>query len=151
MLTLIHRDTLLRGGTSTSHRQTHMRRPIFNQVFYLSANTLFRQRAPNLSIYSPADIIALRWFYKKIREYARRMSSFRGVFEPVHPQFSKESPPGLSETTSVPIEDPRIVYSPEDDIAIDENLRQSVGTTWHSVRSSLSSEHNRNMYFSHNF
>ncbi|KAJ7079670.1 hypothetical protein C8R44DRAFT_754558, partial [Mycena epipterygia] len=67
-----------------------------------------------------ADIIALRWFYKQIREYVRRMPSFRGIFQSKHPHLSApvDSDPVL-------IECPQIVYTAEDDKAIDENLRES--------------------------
>ncbi|KAJ7060456.1 GMC oxidoreductase-domain-containing protein [Mycena amicta] len=83
-----------------------------------------------------ADIAALRWIYKKGREYARRLPAFRGAFERFHPRFAADSPAAtamVSETSPVEIDAAPIVYSLEDDKAIDENIKQNVETTWHSM------------------
>ncbi|KAJ7653459.1 GMC oxidoreductase-domain-containing protein [Mycena rosella] len=82
---------------------------------------------------NPADVSALRWAYKKGRELTRRMPAFRGAFAPAHPQFAADSPAALTETRPVPVDAPNIVYSAEDDKAIDANIRQMVQTTWHSL------------------
>ncbi|KAF8171077.1 GMC oxidoreductase-domain-containing protein [Mycena galopus ATCC 62051] len=81
------------------------------------------------------DVAALRWGYKKGRELVRRMPAFRGALVPAHPQFPKDSPAALSlaETSPVSLHAPKIIYSPEDDKAIDENLRKFVTTTYHSL------------------
>jgi alcohol oxidase len=52
---------------------------------------------------------------------------------PAHPQFSQDSLAALTETETVPLEAPNIVYTAEDDQAIDAYLRKVVETTWHSV------------------
>ncbi|KAJ7698865.1 GMC oxidoreductase-domain-containing protein [Mycena metata] len=82
---------------------------------------------------NPADIAALRWAYKKGRELTRRLPSFRGVFPPGHPQFPEGSAAAVDETASVPLDAPNIVFSAEDDKAIDAYLRQVVATTGHTV------------------
>ncbi|KAJ6605452.1 GMC oxidoreductase-domain-containing protein [Mycena vulgaris] len=78
-------------------------------------------------------VAALRWGYKKGRELIRRLPAFRGTLTPAHPQFFLDSPAALTETDPVPMEAPRVIYSAEDDTAIDANLRQFVGTSWHSL------------------
>ncbi|KAJ7075522.1 alcohol oxidase-like protein [Mycena belliarum] len=82
---------------------------------------------------NPADVVALRWGYKKGRELLRRMSAFRGPLGPANPQFSPESPAAIIETVPAPLDAPKIVYSAEDDKAIDAHVRQIVETTWHSL------------------
>ncbi|KAF5327597.1 hypothetical protein D9619_004115 [Psilocybe cf. subviscida] len=73
----------------------------------------------------PADVVILRWAYKKFREIARRMKFFRGEVISGHPTF----PPGSAATTAVAsgpidINAPDIVYTEEDDAAIDEYHRK---------------------------
>ncbi|KAJ3759602.1 GMC oxidoreductase-domain-containing protein [Lentinula raphanica] len=97
----------------------------------------------------PADVAVLRWCYKRGRELARRMSSYRGEIAAGHPKFCS-SPPGsdlgksrlkagipasvVSSTSGpVAIDTPDIVYSEEDDRAIDDHLRATAGTSWHSL------------------
>ncbi|KAJ7039912.1 GMC oxidoreductase-domain-containing protein [Mycena alexandri] len=82
---------------------------------------------------NPADVAALRWAYKKGRELNRRLPSFRGVFFAGHPQFPEGSAAAVDETAPVSLDAPKIVFSAEDDKAIDAYLRQVVATTWHSV------------------
>ncbi|KAJ6588684.1 GMC oxidoreductase-domain-containing protein [Mycena capillaripes] len=82
---------------------------------------------------NPGDIAALRWGYKKGRELLRRMPAFRGALTAAHPQFPEGSPAALTETGPILLDAPKIVYSAEDNKAIDENLRQFVGTSWHSL------------------
>ncbi|KAJ1301180.1 hypothetical protein OPQ81_003591 [Rhizoctonia solani] len=64
-----------------------------------------------------ADVEMHIWMYKKSREIARRMPSYRGEYAPLHPKFSEGD----------------LVYTTEDDAAIEEFVRQRGGTTWHSV------------------
>ncbi|KAJ6556731.1 GMC oxidoreductase-domain-containing protein [Mycena vulgaris] len=87
----------------------------------------------NFVPHSPADVIALRWAYKKCRELTWRLPTFRGALGPAHPQFSQDSPAALTDVGPAPLEAPKIVYSAEDDEAIDTNVRQSVQTAWHSL------------------
>ena len=82
---------------------------------------------------SPADTAALRWGYKKTREFMRRLPLFRGAFPPVAPAFGEDSSAALKETTTVEIPAPDIVYSAEDDKAIEQKIREIVSTTWHSL------------------
>ncbi|KAF7348436.1 GMC oxidoreductase [Mycena venus] len=82
---------------------------------------------------SPIDVAALRWAYKKGRELTRRLPSFRGAFDMGHPQFSHDSPAALKDTAPVSLEAANIVYTAEDDLAIDTYMRQNVETAWHSL------------------
>ncbi|KAJ7126760.1 GMC oxidoreductase-domain-containing protein [Mycena epipterygia] len=82
----------------------------------------------------PEDVAILRWSYKWTREMARRMDSYRGEFALEHPQLAAGSPAACVEAEGpVPISAPDIVYSTEDDEAIDRYHRAVVGTTWHSL------------------
>ncbi|KAJ3855152.1 GMC oxidoreductase-domain-containing protein, partial [Lentinula lateritia] len=100
----------------------------------------------------PADIAVLRWCYKRGRELARRMRSFRGEIPAAQPDFRPsplisdasidtaqtvldESTASINPTASgpVPIDAPKIVYSKQDDRAIDDYIKATVGTTWHSL------------------
>ncbi|KAF8972163.1 GMC oxidoreductase-domain-containing protein [Flammula alnicola] len=82
----------------------------------------------------PADLVILRWGYKKTREFARRMKYFCGDLELGHPQFKPGSNAATNLTASpVDLAAPNIVYTKEDDDAIDEYHRQTVETTWHSI------------------
>jgi hypothetical protein len=100
-----------------------------------------------------ADVLALRWMYKHLREVARRMPFYRGEVLDCHPAFPAGSGATCKpENDPVDINAPKLVYTVEDDAAIDEYHRrtgtsalfiqeshdsltrlQSVGTTWHSV------------------
>ncbi|KAJ7707466.1 GMC oxidoreductase-domain-containing protein [Mycena rosella] len=82
----------------------------------------------------PEDVAVLRWSYKWTREMARRMDSYRGEFAPEHPQFAAGSAAACVEAEGpVPISTPDIVYTTEDDEAIDRYHRAVVNTTWHSL------------------
>lgn len=74
----------------------------------------------------------MRWAYKRSRELARRLPSFRGEFAPGHPEFAVNSAAALT-TAPAPISAPDITYSAEDDIAIDTFSKKAVATAWHSV------------------
>ncbi|KAJ3891998.1 GMC oxidoreductase-domain-containing protein [Lentinula edodes] len=105
-----------------------------------------------------ADFAPIRWSYKKTREIARRMDSFRGELTSHHPHFHPASPaackdidittakqlmpdgftvgihmgmPGDKYDASKVHED--IKYTEEDDRAIDEWVADHVETTWHSL------------------
>lgn len=79
------------------------------------------------------------WAYKRHREFARRTAAYRGEVAIGHPRF----PPGSA--AAVAVEDDVVVapeaghevrdlvYSAEDDSAIEQYLRESVQTTWHSL------------------
>ncbi|KAF8813022.1 alcohol oxidase [Phlegmacium glaucopus] len=82
----------------------------------------------------PADVVILRWAYKHVRELARRMEFYRGDLPDGHPSFAEGSqaatqPVGTPAETSTS----EIVYSKEDDDAIDKFHRRTVETSWHSI------------------
>lgn len=108
-----------------------------------------------------ADVPPIRWSYKKCREIARRMDAYRGELTSCHPHFHPASPAACEDVdleTAREILGPRaltngihmgtwsrpskhepgkvkedIVYSKEDDEAIDNWVRDHVETTWHSL------------------
>lgn len=63
--------------------------------------------------------------YKKGREFARRMGVYRGEYVEKHPVFPKGSQATMKDTAPVDILVPDIVYSAEDDKAIDEYHRKT--------------------------
>ena len=78
--------------------------------------------------FSRADLVALRWAYKHVREIARRMEFYRGDLQGGHPAFAEDSQAAaatLQAGTPVDISAPKIVYSKEDDDAIDEFHRRT--------------------------
>ncbi|KAK1753268.1 GMC oxidoreductase [Echria macrotheca] len=85
------------------------------------------------------DIKMLIWAYKHSRELARRMSFFRGEHAPAHPVFPPGSRAALVADLSGPLwKDDRsevqdLEYDVVDDKAIEEWLRRTVQTTWHSL------------------
>ena len=105
-----------------------------------------------------ADVKVLAWGYKFSREIARRMPHFRGEPAPLHPAFAPGSPASVVAHAEGPVafDTARIVYSEEDERALDAYVRKmgargfpsfwsldtdehfflySVGTCWHSVSS----------------
>ena len=80
----------------------------------------------HFSIFSPADVVILRWAYKHLREIGRRMEIYRGDLEMGHPTFPEDSQAATQQAgTPVEISAPKIVYSKEDDDAIDEFHRRT--------------------------
>jgi alcohol oxidase len=90
------------------------------------------------------DVQAHVWAYKKQREVMRRTGMFAGEVPLGHPKFPEGSPAGLVLTAAgaegegngekekkESVED--IVYSAEDDKAIEHHLRENIATTWHSL------------------
>lgn len=77
------------------------------------------------------------WAYKKQREIMRRLRSFRGEVAVGHPKFPAGSEAAVVEDLPEPglvgqsIQD--LVYSDEDDKAIEQFLREIIQTTWHSL------------------
>ncbi|KAG1843229.1 hypothetical protein C8R48DRAFT_785654 [Suillus tomentosus] len=81
----------------------------------------------------PSDIVPLILGYKKTREIIRRMPSYRSEVPMDHPHFPQGSAAVCGETIGpVDLNAPDIIYTAEDDNAIDRYLR-CVQTTWHSV------------------
>ena len=80
----------------------------------------------DFQISSPADLVILRWAYKHVREIGRRMEFYRGDLQVGHPTFAEGSQ-AATHLTGVPVEisAPKIVYSKDDDDAIDEFHRRT--------------------------
>ncbi|KAG1884896.1 GMC oxidoreductase-domain-containing protein [Suillus subluteus] len=82
----------------------------------------------------PSDIVPLNFGYKKMREILRRMPSYRGEVPAGHPCFPEGSAAVCRETTGpVDLNAPDLIYTAEDDEAIDRYNRDWVSTTWHSL------------------
>ena len=80
----------------------------------------------DFSTSSPTDLVILRWAYKYVREIARRMELYHGDLQVGHPTFAEGSQAATQPACSpVEISAPEIVYSKEDDDAIDEYHRRS--------------------------
>ena len=70
-----------------------------------------------------------------MREIMRRMKMYRGEDPLNHPPFSKGRAAECKAANGpVDTDAPDIVYSKEDDDAIDQFHRERVATSWHSVR-----------------
>jgi len=80
-----------------------------------------------------ADLVTLRWAYKHVREIARRMEFYRGQTQVGHPTFAEGSPAVQQLVAPVDISASNIVYSKQDDDAIDEFHRRTAQTGWHSM------------------
>ncbi|KAH7337542.1 GMC oxidoreductase-domain-containing protein [Rhizoctonia solani] len=81
-----------------------------------------------------ADLEAHIWMYKKSREILRRMPSYRGEYAHLHPRFPADSSAvcvHLEKAHSPSIED--LVYTEEDNAAIEHWVREYSDTTWHSI------------------
>ncbi|KAI1167543.1 GMC oxidoreductase-domain-containing protein [Nemania serpens] len=80
------------------------------------------------------DIKKCAWAYKKQREIVRRMQNYRGEVLGTHPPF-----PVGSQAACIETEEPLgadvadIEYTPEDDLILEQWLRENVGTAWHSL------------------
>jgi len=80
------------------------------------------------------DLDILRWGYKKGREIARRMPSYRGEYVHGHPLFSNSSPAATARRTGpYDISEPDISYSEDDDLAIDAFHRGLANSSYHSL------------------
>ncbi|CAI6334793.1 unnamed protein product [Periconia digitata] len=86
------------------------------------------------------DILKHVWAYKKQREIFRRMTSYRGEVEILHPKFAPGSNAAVGrleddgEGKDRGMEDLEdIVYTAQDDEVIKQWVRENVGTTWHSM------------------
>ena len=72
-----------------------------------------------------ADLRPLAWAYKFMREIARRLPHFRGEPAVLHPKFVPGGPASVVEHADgpIPFDAPRIVYSEEDERALEEFAR----------------------------
>jgi choline dehydrogenase-like flavoprotein len=73
------------------------------------------------------------WAYKKQREIARRMQTYRGEYAPGHPPFPASSKAACISTQGPLVDVQDIEYTAEDDAILEKWLRENVATTWHSV------------------
>ena len=72
-----------------------------------------------------ADVVTLRWIYKKSREHARCMKYYRGEVVSAHPNFPAGSLAATQSSASpVEISAPNITYTKDDDNAIDKFHRE---------------------------
>lgn len=86
----------------------------------------------------PGDIDVKKhiWAYKVSREMWRRMPIFRGELAENHPRFSPGSKAAVIVKADGPVmtdDAARIEYSPEDDKAIEQRVREVLSTTWHAL------------------
>ncbi|KAG1859672.1 GMC oxidoreductase-domain-containing protein [Suillus subluteus] len=82
----------------------------------------------------PSDIVPLNFGYKKLREICRRMPSYRGEVATLHPPFPEGSAAVCREATGpADLNAPDIIYTAEDDEAIDRFHRDNMQTGWHSL------------------
>ena len=72
---------------------------------------------------SPGDVASLRLGFKKAREYARRMPIFDGELLEGNPTFAKGSSAAYADSGPADISAPDIIYSADDDEAIDTYIR----------------------------
>jgi alcohol oxidase len=79
------------------------------------------------------DIKAQVWAYKKQREIARHMDFFAGEIPSQHPNFTSNS----SATMVTDSNDPpkSVTYASEDDAAIEQYVREHIGTAYHLLGS----------------
>ncbi|KAG9316440.1 GMC oxidoreductase-domain-containing protein [Chiua virens] len=83
---------------------------------------------------TPSDVAILRLAYKKTRDWIRRIPLYRGELQPKHPIFPAGSAAECKEAHQpVPIDAPEIVYTAEDDKAIDDFHRLTVTSARHSL------------------
>ncbi|CAE6487126.1 unnamed protein product [Rhizoctonia solani] len=81
-----------------------------------------------------ADVDIQIWAYKHSREVARRLPQYRGEFAALHPKFPEGSDAACTKLDGPPVAEVKdIVYSPEDNKAIEAHVRQFIETTWHSI------------------
>jgi len=80
------------------------------------------------------DLATHAWAYKKLRELVRRTAIYGGELAATHPAFPVGSAARPSDgPAGCEVED--IVYSADDDAALEAFLRAGVGTLWHSLGS----------------
>jgi alcohol oxidase len=72
------------------------------------------------------DLELLNYGYKRSREYARRMTCYRGEYVPNHPQFAQSSKALCKgENRPVAVDAPDIEYTEEDEKVIETYTRKS--------------------------
>ncbi|KAF9245021.1 GMC oxidoreductase-domain-containing protein [Melanogaster broomeanus] len=80
------------------------------------------------------DVAIFRLAYKRMREWIRRMPHYRGEFQPRQPVFPEGSAAACKEHDGpVPIDAPDIVYTTEDDKAIEDFHKEIITSARHSL------------------
>ncbi|KAB5547370.1 alcohol oxidase-like protein [Coniochaeta sp. 2T2.1] len=95
----------------------------------------------NLGIFSDEGEVDLKkqvWGYKKHRELMRRTRFYRGEVAASHPKFPAGSKAAVVDLDIESKYDPDgivadIEYTAKDDEAIEQALREAIGTCWHSL------------------
>lgn len=87
---------------------------------------------------NPLDMPSHVWAYKILRDITRRMPAYRGELAAAAPKFADDSPARcISQEEAIALHKEgkyeKLVYSKEDDAAIEQWMRENVGTTWHSM------------------
>ncbi|KAF8840047.1 alcohol oxidase [Paxillus ammoniavirescens] len=81
-----------------------------------------------------SDLAILRLAYKRMREWIRRMPHYRGEFQPRHPVFPEGSAAECKENDGpVNMDAPDIVYTAEDDKAIEDYHKLIITSARHSL------------------
>nr|XP_019013919.1 uncharacterized protein I206_01993 [Kwoniella pini CBS 10737]OCF52700.1 hypothetical protein I206_01993 [Kwoniella pini CBS 10737] len=96
----------------------------------------------------PEDLPVHVWYYKKQREFSRRLPFYEGEEADSHPRFDPDSParlryPGDLNKTDKPVEEDSIAYSAEDDKAIEQYVKENVATAYHSIGTCAMKERQR--------
>ena len=132
----MRRNTPSRADTCTSPTPTTSLYPQTSSPATSSRQSLLVPSGPHTNIIffffffffsftSLADVRPLMWGYKALREIARRMPHFRGEPPMLHPAFPPGGPASVVAHAEGPIafDTPRIVYSEEDERALEEFAR----------------------------
>jgi hypothetical protein len=93
--------------------------PFISSLGILTSQLFFLRFDKDILILHYLSPGVFRWAYKKARELARQMASYRGKFQPGHPRFPIGSQTAINLSTApVDVSSPNIAYSSEDNKAI---------------------------------
>ncbi|KAI0354317.1 alcohol oxidase-like protein [Trametes cingulata] len=83
---------------------------------------------------APEDMALHKWGYKRTREFARRLPSYRGEVVASHPAFAPTSQAAVGRRSGpVSVTAPNIEYTAEDEEILEKHIREAVTTSWHSL------------------
>ena len=119
----IHAHHALRRRLCTDGLRTRLLRivrPSLSHPACSHTNILFFSRFTSV-----ADVRPQMWGYKRVREIARRMPHYRGEPPMLHPVFAPDGPAAVVVHADgpIPFDAPPIVYSEEDERALEEFAR----------------------------
>ncbi|KDN33327.1 hypothetical protein RSAG8_13582, partial [Rhizoctonia solani AG-8 WAC10335] len=130
------RDILPHKGARTIMLGNYTGYPISQGHVYITSTDPYA--APDFEtgyFNEQADVDVHIWGYKHAREIVRRMPQYRGEFVVLHPNFPEGSAAACVKLDGPPdvgnVKD--IVYTSEDNKAIEAWLRQSIESTWHPI------------------